>query len=189
MKRPIKGNRWLSIVMVLLFASGCAAMQSSPLPMQRLQGRYAYDKMNFYPKDRNPKAEELFWAALKEGEKAHPDLVNLPVSEEKLAVHYDALWFVAKTFGKGRAGLGQILGMVGLWEEALHAFREAVKEKSNFAGTWGNLGVAAHVTGRYKESMDAFDRALKLDPIYFKTREVQRKVWEASRSGRSMLEE
>lgn len=154
-----------------------------------LEGSYHKDKKYFHLYGPNP----LFFNALLEGKK----LVGVPgapttfTDEQKIAIEYDVLWSVKKSgLGKYDIGvqLGVVLGEVGCWEAALEAFRNATGRDptATAPGTWGNLGVAAHVLGRYKESTGAFKKASELDPTYFDTRKIQRKIWEASRNEKSI---
>jgi hypothetical protein len=124
--------------------------------------------------------------------------------EEQLALEYD-MGVVAKAFAVSsghpinQEQLGVVLGRVGLWEEALRAFYEGLKTGRHVVfrgkkhvipepGMWGAVGVAAHVLGRYDGSVLAFDKAVALDATYFDTRKIQRKIREASHSGRFVWE-
>jgi tetratricopeptide (TPR) repeat protein len=101
---------------------------------------------------------------------------------------YDGISTFVRDYKVGYAALGIVLGRVGLWEEASQAFLKAAKKKPNSAGTWGNLGVAEHVLGNYKQSENTFQKALKLEPGYFDARPMQKKIAENSRKNRSVLQ-
>lgn len=66
-------------------------------------------------------------------------------------------------------------------DEALEAYRSAVRARPAYVSAWGNLGMTAYLLGRYRESAEAFERARTLAPDYFDTRPVQREAWEAAR--------
>ncbi len=153
-----------------------------------LKGRYRLDKTRFYPKKHNTEEKKFLFAALKEGEGFQPrDYPGLS-AEQNLASSYDVISSIVREFQVGYAGLGVVLGRVGLWEEASQAFLKAAKKKPNSAGTWGNLGVAYHVLGNYKQSENAFQKALKLEPGYFDARPLQKKIAENSRKNGSVLQ-
>lgn len=154
-----------------------------------LKGRYHQDKTRFFPLKHNAKEKELFLAALKEGEGFRP-LPDNPAlnAEQKLAALYDGISALVQDYNVGYDALGVVLGRVGLWEEAFQAFLKAAKKKPNSAGTWGSLGVAGHVLGHYKQSANAFQKALKLEPRYFDTRPIQKKFAENSRKNRFVLQ-
>lgn len=147
-----------------------------------LVGQYHKDKDHLFPDGRDQTREALYLRALTEGAagalyKPAPRFS----AEENLAVEYDAASFLARTFGKNHWSHGIVLGKVGRWKEAADALGRAVKGDPSHAGTWGNLGVANHALGRFRESVEAFERAVALDQTYFTSREAQRQVWQASR--------
>lgn len=179
----MKSPKYFSVLLLIvasLFA-GCSAMDI------KLTGHYHKDRFYFFPDGRDAKKEKLFLQALQEGVEGVPP--HKPDSrfspEQNLAIEYDALSFVVRDFGVGHADYGIVLGKVGRWREAADALRTAVTAKPA-AGTWGNLGVAEHALGHYRESLAAFDRALAIEPAYFEQRQAQHTIWRASHEGRSV---
>lgn len=147
-----------------------------------LTGHYHKDKGHFFPDGRDHKREELFLRALTEGAEGELHKPDSRFSaEENLAVEYDAASFMARSFRIGHWNYGIVLGKVGRWKEAADALRRAVTVKPSHAGTWGNLGVANHALRQYRDSVEAFEKAVLLDQAYFTGREAQRQVWQASR--------
>lgn len=152
-----------------------------------LAGHYHKDKDHFFPDGRDLKREELFLRALTEGAEGELKKPDSRFSvEENLAVEYDAASFMARSFKIGYWRHGIVLGKVGRWKEAADALRLAVTVKPTHPGTWGNLGVAYHALGRFRESVEAFDKAASLDQEFFTSREAQRQVWQASRDAQPM---
>jgi len=80
-----------------------------------------------------------------------------------------------------------VLNTLRRHNDALGAYRSALRVRPGYANAWGNLGMTAYLLGRYREAAEAFETARELVPDYFDTRPVQRKVWEASRRHRPPL--
>lgn len=180
------------LVAVALLGSCVANVTPGPLvPAKgaaeyKLTGQYHKDKYYFFPNGRDYEKEALFVRALKEGADGawyKPD--PRYTAEQNLAIEYDVMSFI----GSAEAGLlqhGIVLGKVGRWKESVDALRRAAEEKPSDAGTWGDLGAAYHALGRYRESVEAFDKAVLLDPAYFSTRNTQEQIWQASRESRQV---
>jgi Flp pilus assembly protein TadD len=56
----------------------------------------------------------------------------------------------------------------GHTEDAIVAYRQAIKFKLDDAEAWYNLGVANRAVGQESQAADAFERARKLRPDLFK---------------------
>jgi tetratricopeptide (TPR) repeat protein len=54
-------------------------------------------------------------------------------------------------------------------EEAMNAFRQAIKIKSNFAEAWFQLAMSLGDTGKREEAGIAYAQAIKLNPSLRKT--------------------
>jgi tetratricopeptide (TPR) repeat protein len=52
------------------------------------------------------------------------------------------------------------------WPTAVTAFRRSVDLRPDFADAWNELGYALRNVGRYQESLDAYDVALRLRPHF-----------------------
>jgi tetratricopeptide (TPR) repeat protein len=60
--------------------------------------------------------------------------------------------------------LGFAYGNLGRNQEAITAYREALRLKPDFVEAWCNLGVAYRKLGRYPEAIEAYREALRLKP-------------------------
>lgn len=155
-----------------------------------LMGVYAYDKYIFFPDGRNRSIESVFLTALKEGgcEKAEVYSAS-STREDMLPIEYDGEWAFNSVIG-ARPDLGCLLGRLGRWKEALDAFRAAsIDSNPQSAETMGNVGVAAHVAGRFQESTEYFKKAKTLEPGYFTKKIKQKKIFRASEKGASVFGE
>lgn len=61
-------------------------------------------------------------------------------------------------------GLGNAYGHMNRNDEAVRAFREALRLKQDYAEVWGNLGLVYNGLKRYNEAVRAFREALRLEP-------------------------
>lgn len=156
------------------------------MPAADIVGRYAKDKKAFFPGGRNADKEAFYAAALAEGEEKREPYPPLP-GEPQIAADYDAAAFLAKTFGAGFSNYGVMLGRLGRWKEAEVMFQRASSAPKVPAGLWGQLGVARHALGRHAEAVEAFARALALDPDYFKDRPTQARCRQGSLDGRPAI--
>ena len=68
------------------------------------------------------------------------------------------------------------------WEEAIAKFNETVKIAPNHAQCYGNLGICYSSLGQQKEALNAFDRAIEIDP-YYELALVNRKIAESLSDG------
>lgn len=149
----------------------------------RLSGQYRFDKLHFCPSGFNAKTVEFYLLALEEKSQQSATAPALTL-EETLAVNYDAYWAVKKTLGVTSPGMAALLSMVGCEKESSDEFRAHDIGKSS--AFWGELGVAAHVLRKYEESVRAFDQAVRLEPDYFATKPLQKRIAEAARAGRPL---
>jgi tetratricopeptide (TPR) repeat protein len=62
--------------------------------------------------------------------------------------------------------LGIAYGELGRHQEAVDAFKEALRLKPDYAEAWNNLGTAYSHQGRYQEAIQACKEALRLKPDY-----------------------
>lgn len=60
--------------------------------------------------------------------------------------------------------MGMSLRKAGKQEEAMNAFRQAIKIKSDFAEAWYQLAMSLGDTGKREEAGIAFAHAIKLNP-------------------------
>jgi Tfp pilus assembly protein PilF len=60
--------------------------------------------------------------------------------------------------------LGRVYEDLGRYGEAIEAYRESLRLKSDYAEAWCNLGVAYGKMERYQESAEACEKALRLNP-------------------------
>lgn len=154
-----------------------------------LLGVYAYDKFTFFPDGRNRSKERLLMNALKEGGCKGAEIYTLsPATEQRLAIEYDVAWVIAAKAGV-TPDLGCILGKVGRWDEAAEAFQAASTSSPQSADIMGNIGVAAHVIGRFKESVEYFKKAKSMEPDYLMKRPQQKMILNASKEGASVFRE
>lgn len=61
---------------------------------------------------------------------------------------------------------GVALGELKRYEEAIEAYKKAIKLKPHRRGLWFNKGVALGKLGRYEEAIEAYDEAIKLKSDY-----------------------
>ena len=54
----------------------------------------------------------------------------------------------------------------GEWHEAITGFHKCIKINEKHPQSYGNLGLCYAHLGRKTEALDAFDRALEIDPKY-----------------------
>jgi tetratricopeptide (TPR) repeat protein len=78
--------------------------------------------------------------------------------------------------------LGSLLFYLGRHEEALVAHRRVTELLPDWLDGWGNLGLAANLTGRHAEAVGAYEEALARDPSYFESRPDQRGRWIESKN-------
>lgn len=52
------------------------------------------------------------------------------------------------------------------WEAAIAAFRNAININPNYTQPYGNLGICYAIVGKKRLALDAFDKAIELDPVY-----------------------
>lgn len=152
-----------------------------------LLGVFAYDKALFFPNGRDQDKEAYWLSALREGGCTNAEVFS--ASEEsiqKLAIEYDIAWFMSSE-KKVMYQLGCVLSKVARWSEAFQAFKAASRSNPNSAEIMGYTGVAAHVTGRYQESIEYFKKAIALEPGYFEKRPRQKIIYNASERGVSAL--
>jgi hypothetical protein len=64
--------------------------------------------------------------------------------------------------------LGCAFAHLKFTDDAIAAYREAIKIKPDYANAWNNLGVAYRQSGRSAEAAAAFEQARKLKPSLFK---------------------
>ena len=62
--------------------------------------------------------------------------------------------------------LGAAYGELGRHQEAIEAFRQAIKINPYYAKAHNNLGAAYGRLGRYQEAIEAFRQAIKINPDY-----------------------
>jgi cytochrome c-type biogenesis protein CcmH/NrfG len=84
-----------------------------------------------------------------------------------------------------------ILSLVGLLASKLagaHATKmrsqrtlAAVRVRPDHVEAWGDLGTTAYLSGCYRDSVEAFDKAQRLRANYLDHRDVQRSAWEDAR--------
>jgi len=147
-----------------------------------LTGQYRNDKVYFYPDERSYQMKDFFIQALLEGEdKYSPESNKTIISEQELAIEYDLASWITSTYNTKYEDYAIVLGKVGLWKESAAAFKKIKGDKH--AGTFGNQGVVQHALENYKKSVEFFETALKMNPIYFQSRPIQKKIWEASKQG------
>ena len=63
-------------------------------------------------------------------------------------------------------GLGVAYGKLNLYQDAIGAFRQAVRINSRDARSWTNLGVAYGKLNRYQDAIGAFRQAVRIHPTY-----------------------
>jgi len=61
------------------------------------------------------------------------------------------------------------------WSTAVAAFRDAINARAAFPEAWNELGYALRHQGRYVESLQAYDEALRLRPNFPEALEYQRR--------------
>ena len=61
-------------------------------------------------------------------------------------------------------GLGVSYGVLGKYDDAIAAYREAIKLYPNLPDVWFWLGEAYAETGKQTEALDALDHLRKIDP-------------------------
>jgi len=54
----------------------------------------------------------------------------------------------------------------GKYDEAIHAYGEAIKINPKYTFAWNQKGVALYMQGKYDEAIDAYDEAIELDKEY-----------------------
>jgi len=85
----------------------------------------------------------------------------LPFFKQYLQTHPDSstyAWFCA----------GFCYGELGLHQEALQAYKQAIRLKPDLAVVHNNLGNAYDKLGLYQEALQAFKQAIRLEPDYAK---------------------
>jgi tetratricopeptide (TPR) repeat protein len=126
-------------------------------------------------------------SALKEGGCKKAEIYNpSSASEQMLAIEYDVAWVISAKLG-AYPDLGCVLGKVGRWNEAVEAFKAASTSNPQSADIMGNIGVAAHVVGRFEESIEYYRKAKSLESDYFKKKAQQKRIFNASEQGVSIF--
>ncbi len=59
---------------------------------------------------------------------------------------------------------GVEMALKGSWREAAFRFERVVEEQPDNGFAWSNLGVARESTGRFEEALEAYQKALELEP-------------------------
>ena len=62
--------------------------------------------------------------------------------------------------------LGLAYGRLGRHQEAIEAYREAVRIDPDYANVWYNLGLKYGELGRHPEAIEAYREAVRIDPDY-----------------------
>lgn len=62
--------------------------------------------------------------------------------------------------------LGLAYHQTGQNEEALSAYREALRIDPKNANTWNNIGIIFRETGQQENAIEAYQQALRIDPMY-----------------------
>ncbi len=65
---------------------------------------------------------------------------------------------------KRQMEFGVEMALKGSWREAAFRFERVVRDEPGNAAAWSNLGVARESTARFEEALEAYERALELDP-------------------------
>jgi tetratricopeptide (TPR) repeat protein len=65
-----------------------------------------------------------------------------------------------------RYNLGIANANLKRYDDAIEAFREALRNNSKYAEAWNNLGDTYRKLNRYKDAIESFRRALRTDPEY-----------------------
>jgi 4-amino-4-deoxy-L-arabinose transferase-like glycosyltransferase len=71
---------------------------------------------------------------------------------------------------------------LGWLEQATESYAEAARFDPGLAEAHGHLGLAWQLRGRNRQSVAAFEEALRLDPAYLDSRPDHRRAWDAARS-------
>src|SRR5512137_1669286 len=59
---------------------------------------------------------------------------------------------------------GNSLIVQGKYDEAIHAYEEAIWLDPYYAKAWCNKGIALNALGKYDEAIQAFNESIRLDP-------------------------
>lgn len=52
------------------------------------------------------------------------------------------------------------------WQEALDGFKECIRKIKNHSQSYGNMGICLAMLGQREKSLEAFNKALEIDPSY-----------------------
>ena len=63
------------------------------------------------------------------------------------------------------------MAQVGLWQEATYRWERAVDIDPSYAAAWNNLGIAYEHEGLFKKALEAYEKALDLEPRNFMIQE------------------
>lgn len=66
-----------------------------------------------------------------------------------------------------KSNIGRALWQLGRYDDAVSRLREALEEGEHLAArTWNNLALALHFSGQEDAALEAYNRALELDPAF-----------------------
>jgi len=75
----------------------------------------------------------------------------------------------AKNFAEACFYAGYCYGVLGRWQEAIEAFKQAIHIKPELVEAHNYLGIAYGALGRYQEAIDAYKKAIQVKPDYAPT--------------------
>ena len=89
---------------------------------------------------------------------------------------------------KAQVEFGIEVALSGLWREAIYRWERASVMDPGYAAAWNNLGIAYEQDGRFDAALEAYEKALDLEPDnlmmqqnYDLFREIHDRVAEDSR--------
>jgi tetratricopeptide (TPR) repeat protein len=85
--------------------------------------------------------------------------------EESLKA-YDRATEINPKFVAALRGKGNVLYILGRYNDSLNAYNAAIETDSKYALAWYNKGLALYDMGRYEEAVQAYDTAIEIGPEY-----------------------
>jgi len=122
------------------------------------------------------------------GSEFHEQAQDLIATTERLFEENDG--FGLEAFMNGQDEFDRAFRLMGEseWKGALKGFERAVRWYPALAQPYGNMGICYAKTGEKKRAIEAFDKALEIDPDY-EPALVNRKAAEALAEGQCLPEE
>ena len=81
-----------------------------------------------------------------------------------LAGSASAVYADARSEAKQQGEFGIKVAQNGLWKEAAYRWRKAIELDPTYAAAWNNLAIAYEQQGDFDSALEAYEKAVQLDP-------------------------